>query len=68
MSGEDLKRSPPFRAEHVGSLLRPSSLHPRIKYQLPQEEQVKVEDQAIKDIVQTQLDCGLHGINDGEFR
>jgi methionine synthase II (cobalamin-independent) len=52
----------------MGSFLRPDSLHPRNKYRLSQEDQTRAEDEAIKAIVETQLACGLHGINDGEFR
>jgi methionine synthase II (cobalamin-independent) len=65
---QSLKRSPPFRAEHMGSLLRPESLQPWNKNHLPKEEQIKAEDEAVKHIVETQINCGLHGINDGEFR
>lgn len=65
---QSLKRSPPFRAEHMGSLLRPESLFPWNKSRLSAEEQAKAEDEAVKHIVETQLNCGLHGINDGEFR
>lgn len=52
----------------MGSLLRPESLHPENKKKLDQEQLTAVEDQAISDIVGVQLDCGLRGIGDGEFR
>ncbi|KAJ9192490.1 hypothetical protein DTO164E3_8319 [Paecilomyces variotii] len=65
---ERLHRSPPFRAEHMGSLLRPESLHPDNKSKLDPAQLTAVEDRAIDDIVKLQLDCGLRGIGDGEFR
>lgn len=65
---ERLHRSPPFRAEHMGSLLRPESLHPDNKSKLDPAQLTAVEDGAINDIVKLQLDCGLRGIGDGEFR
>lgn len=67
-----LRQTPPFRADHVGSFLRP-------KYLLDAREQAgrgeisrealrQVEDRAITEIVQFQRDCGLKSITDGEFR
>jgi 5-methyltetrahydropteroyltriglutamate--homocysteine methyltransferase len=63
---------PPFRADHVGSLLRPPEL-------LQAREDVKagtidtdelrdVEDLAIRDAVKMQQDVGLQSATDGEFR
>ena len=64
-----LHRSPPFRAEHLGSLKRPQSLlDARYKEHKPSSELAPLEDQAIKDIVKTQLDLGFCGISDGEYR
>ena len=65
-------RRPPFRADHVGSFLRPQRL-------LDAREQYKtgaiaaaalraVEDGAIRDIVRFQEGLGLRGITDGEYR
>ena len=62
----------PFRADHVGSLLRPHELH-------DMREQVRVgkapaaklkdaEDRLIRDVVKLQEDLGLASITDGEFR
>ena len=67
------RTTPPFRADHVGSFLRPAYLleareafftHKRIS-----AEQLRtVEDKAIAEIVQFQRDVGLQSITDGEFR
>ena len=63
---------PPFRADHVGSLLRPPELlRARAEHQagrLAAEELRRVEDTAIRDAVRMQQEIGLHGVTDGEFR
>lgn len=63
---------PPFRADHVGSLLRPSSvLDARQKHQdgeLSDDELRAVEDDAIRQAVEREEAVGLSGITDGEFR
>lgn len=63
---------PPFRADHVGSFLRPKELlEAREKCQkgeISREALRKVEDNAIRDVVRFQEDLGLQGITDGEFR
>lgn len=91
---------PPFRAEHLGSLLRPKSLvdkrvaldgqkalvcdshmeqgqqpwtHVLLTRTVGQviandKELHTIEDQAIDQIVQEQLDLGFHAVNDGEYR
>ncbi len=63
---------PPFRADHVGSLLRPAALHEaRAKAQkgeIGPAELRAVEDAAIADAVRLQEDAGLQAITDGEFR
>jgi len=63
---------PPFRADHVGSLLRPANLHEaRAKAAQGEIDAAalrQVEDAAIRDVVALQEDIGLHGISDGEFR
>ncbi len=62
----------PFRADHVGSFLRP-------RFLLEAREQAKagaitrtqlrdVEDRAIRDVVRFQEDLGLQGVTDGEYR
>ncbi|KAF2216612.1 hypothetical protein CERZMDRAFT_33405 [Cercospora zeae-maydis SCOH1-5] len=64
-------RNPPFRAEHIGSLLRPEELVKK-RYAIADgsakpEELVPVEQQAIKDIVSLQQECGIHSITNGEY-
>jgi len=63
---------PPFRADHVGSLLRPLELlHARVEHQagrLSAEELRRAEDRAIGDAVRMQREIGLQGVTDGEFR
>lgn len=64
-----LHRSPPFRAEHLGSLKRPQNLlDARYKEHKSSAELAPLEDRAIQDIVKTQLDLGFCGISDGEYR
>src|SRR5882672_10519204 len=62
----------PFRADHVGSLLRPKALHEararQKKGEISAEELKKAEDQHIRDVVKLQQDVGLQSITDGEFR
>ncbi|KAI1501319.1 5-methyltetrahydropteroyltriglutamate-homocysteine methyltransferase [Biscogniauxia marginata] len=70
------KQRPPFRAEHLGSLLRPKELtEKRIKLDaakavdIAKDNELKaIEDNAINEIVKVQLDLGFHAINDGEYR
>jgi 5-methyltetrahydropteroyltriglutamate--homocysteine methyltransferase len=67
------RTAPPFRADHVGSFLRPKELleaRDRFfqKKEISRAELRAVEDKAIRDIVRFQEDLGLHGITDGEFR
>src|SRR5258708_12726652 len=66
------RASPPFRADHVGSFLRPKELlEARERHQkgaIPKEELRKVEDLAIRDIVRFQEGLGLQPVTDGEFR
>jgi len=63
---------PPFRADHVGSLLRPHELHDlREKVRLGKAsaaELRQMEDRLIRDVVRLQEDLGLQAITDGEFR
>jgi 5-methyltetrahydropteroyltriglutamate--homocysteine methyltransferase len=64
--------TPPFRADHVGSFLRPTALleaRDRFGRGAISKEQLRAaEDVAIRDIVRLQEDLGLQGITDGEFR
>ncbi len=63
---------PPFRADHVGSLLRPEALlKARSAYgegEIDDDTLRSIEDEAIRDVVRLQEDTGLEGITDGEFR
>ena len=63
---------PPFRADHVGSLLRPPELREaraRAKTgELSAADLKAVEDRAIRDAVAKQKAVGLQAITDGEFR
>ena len=63
---------PPFRADHVGSLLRPPEvLRTRGELQagrISTEELRWAEDAAICDVVRMQQEVGLAGVTDGEFR
>jgi 5-methyltetrahydropteroyltriglutamate--homocysteine methyltransferase len=63
---------PPFRADQVGSLLRPTWLaQTRARWkagELPAAELREAEDRAVAEIVQRQRDIGLQSISDGEFR
>jgi 5-methyltetrahydropteroyltriglutamate--homocysteine methyltransferase len=63
---------PPFRADHVGSFLRPKYLldarEQRAKGEIDAEQLRAVEDKAIAEIVKFQQDVGLQSITDGEFR
>ena len=63
---------PPFRADHVGSLLRPKHmLEARDKLdkgEITTAELRRVEDEAIRHAVKRQEDVGLKSITDGEFR
>ena len=63
---------PPFRADHVGSFLRPEYLltarEAAQRGALTATQLRAVEDRAIREVVTLQQDVGLHGITDGEFR
>ncbi len=67
-----LRAAPPFRADHVGSFLRPAYLlearAQKARGAISAEQLRAVEDRAITEIVQFQRDCGLQAITDGEFR
>jgi 5-methyltetrahydropteroyltriglutamate--homocysteine methyltransferase len=67
-----LRDTPPFRADHVGSLLRPAHLlkarERRAAGELDTDELRAVEDGAIRDVVRMQRDVGLRSATDGEFR
>ena len=71
--------APPFRAEHVGSLLRPEKLlkaraaiegdqYRTVAKSTMYAELKSIEDEAIRDAVKLQEQAGLQSITDGEFR
>jgi 5-methyltetrahydropteroyltriglutamate--homocysteine methyltransferase len=63
---------PPFRADHVGSLLRPPALKAlRLQVESGQSSAAALaaaEDAAIREVVRLQEEVGLQGITDGELR
>ena len=63
---------PPFRADHIGSLLRPKPLREAFRKhasgELSAADFRAVQDAAIRDVVRLQHDCGLKVVTDGEFR
>jgi 5-methyltetrahydropteroyltriglutamate--homocysteine methyltransferase len=66
------RAKPPFRADHVGSLLRPPELiaarADAAAGRITANELRAVEDEAIRDAVRVQEELGLRGVTDGEFR
>jgi 5-methyltetrahydropteroyltriglutamate--homocysteine methyltransferase len=64
--------SPPFRADHVGSFLRPKALlEARARFDKGEIDRAALraaEDEAIRQVVKMQQDLGLEGITDGEYR
>ena len=63
---------PPFRADHVGSLLRtPDVLQARDDFaqgRISAGERRLIEDAAVRAVVRMQEDIGLQGVTDGEYR
>jgi len=66
------RTQPPFRADHVGSLLRTAPLKEarsrREHGQISAEDLKAIEDHEISAIIKKQEDIGLRGVTDGEFR
>jgi 5-methyltetrahydropteroyltriglutamate--homocysteine methyltransferase len=66
------RNTPPYRADHVGSLLRPRKLiearAARQRGEISAEQLRAVEDEAIREAVNLQEDVGLQSATDGEFR
>jgi 5-methyltetrahydropteroyltriglutamate--homocysteine methyltransferase len=66
------RSKPPFRADHVGSLLRPKELlRARADHgsgRLSAADLRRIEDAAIRDAIRLQEDIGLQGVTDGEYR
>jgi 5-methyltetrahydropteroyltriglutamate--homocysteine methyltransferase len=67
-----MRTTPPFRADHVGSLLRPAHLlaarEDLAAGRIYAAELRRIEDAAIADAVAMQADVGLQSATDGEFR
>ena len=63
---------PPFRADHIGSLLRPKPLREAFRKHAAKEMSEAdfraAQDQAIREVLRLQEDCGLEVVTDGEFR
>jgi 5-methyltetrahydropteroyltriglutamate--homocysteine methyltransferase len=63
---------PPFRADHVGSLLRPERLHhARAEFKAGRLDAAglrAVEDECIEEVIALQRDAGLQTVTDGELR
>jgi len=66
------RTQPPFRADHVGSLLRPAALkearEKRAKGEISAEALKAVEDREIERVIKKQEEVGLKAVTDGEFR
>src|SRR6476659_6242501 len=67
-----LRTTPPFRADEVGSLLRPKPLAEararRAKNEISAEQLREVEDREIEKVIRKQEEIGLKLATDGEFR
>jgi 5-methyltetrahydropteroyltriglutamate--homocysteine methyltransferase len=65
------RTKPPFRAEHVGSLIRPKALvaarEAKAKGEISAEALTHIQHDAIREIVRLQEEIGFQAINDGEF-
>lgn len=66
------RTTPPFGADHVGSLLRPAALKEararRERGEITGAEPGSAEDEAVKYVIGKQAETGLRGATDGEFR
>jgi methionine synthase II (cobalamin-independent) len=65
-------RNPPFRAEHLGSLLRPAELlKTRAAFEAGKASAADLkaeEDKAVREIVKAQVELGYRAVSDGEYR
>jgi 5-methyltetrahydropteroyltriglutamate--homocysteine methyltransferase len=69
---QSMERSkPPFRADHVGSLIRPEALikarEQAEKQEIPGHELARIQQAAIRDVVRMQEEIGLRLVTDGEY-
>ena len=66
------RHNPPFRADHVGSLLRPQELiaarRRRHAGEISSAELRSIEDTCIREVIRKEESIGLHSVTDGEFR
>jgi 5-methyltetrahydropteroyltriglutamate--homocysteine methyltransferase len=66
------RTNPPFRADHIGSLLRPSALRQahrdQVARKISDETFTHIQDDCIRGIVRLQETIGLRVVTDGEFR
>jgi 5-methyltetrahydropteroyltriglutamate--homocysteine methyltransferase len=66
------RTKPPFRADHVGSLLRPAALKQarakREQGEITAEDLKAIEDREIEAVIRKQDEAGLRSVTDGEFR
>src|SRR5580704_4383253 len=66
------RSKPPFRADHVGSLLRPSALKEarsrRERGEISPDVLAALEDREIEKVIRKQEEIGLQAVTDGEFR
>jgi 5-methyltetrahydropteroyltriglutamate--homocysteine methyltransferase len=66
------RNKPPFRSDHVGSLLRPAALKEararRERGEISADELKAIEDREIAQVIRKQEDIGLQTVTDGEFR
>src|SRR5437762_13010118 len=72
IAGSGRRTKPPFRADHVGSLLRPARLlqarEDHAAGRIDADELRAVENDAIREIVRKQEEIGLQSATDGELR
>jgi len=66
------RNKPPFRADHVGSLLRPAALKEarakRERGEISADALKAIEDREIENVIKKQEAVGLRSVTDGEFR
>src|ERR1044071_5252314 len=69
---ENTRGLPPFRADHIGSLLRPAALRQAFRdhaaQRIDSERFARIQDRCIQDAVAMQGGAGLKVVTDGEFR
>jgi 5-methyltetrahydropteroyltriglutamate--homocysteine methyltransferase len=69
---DDVRARPPYRADHVGSLLRPEPLLAARKQHeggwITAETLRGCEDDCVRRAVEMQAELGFEGVTDGEFR